>query len=629
MFCLIAQCSRSAGVRRKFAEAGKNALQSRGDYDILLYNAAPKKASVETIFRKKRSEPEGTMSFAAFSKDFTANMFTSVENQFITKYLPQADGDCVRVYLYGLYLCQCAGEFDAQTCAKLLKLSPEKLTEIFSFWEECDLVRVLSRKPLLVEYLPVNAAVGKPKAIRPEKYAAFNRELYKILQRAKKDFKPYEMQRILEFLENNPMEQEAFLLVAEYCAKKDGEKLSAAHILNKAAKLCRENKYTYDQVEADFADFNNREKDLSRIFVLLGIYRKPQENDYEFLNKWSARGMETGAIFACAEALKKGSLASLDVLVGELCDKGALTEDTAREYLAKRGQLADIVYKVARRLGIKVQNPRPFSEEYAEKWLEHGYDEESLLLVASLSMKLSYTFPEMDALLDCMYREGIVDAPGVKRYCATREAQLRLLQRIQTVCGVVKKTQSALDMVAAWHSWNFSDEMIMEAAKRSADAAAPLPYINKLLSEWKREGVVSPEEIPQHRTAPQQNAPRSETIAAADMRSERERHYAALRSEAIARAERAQNRAAQDTEFSNAESVLKKGEIELAKAEIYSPEKIPEIRERLRAAALRRSEALQRLGMHEDDLKPHFHCKKCSDTGFLPDGRMCDCFDKK
>ena len=47
------------------------------------------------------------MSFTAFSKEFTANMFTSVENQFITKYLPQADGDAVRAYLYALYLCSC------------------------------------------------------------------------------------------------------------------------------------------------------------------------------------------------------------------------------------------------------------------------------------------------------------------------------------------------------------------------------------------------------------------------------------------------------------------------------------------------------------------------------------------
>ena len=289
-------------------------------------------------------------------------MFTSVENQFITKYLPQADGDAVRAYLYGLYVCQCGGEFEAETAAKLLRIPLGKFISIFEFWEECDLVRILSRSPLMLEYLPVNAAVGKPKSVRPEKYAAFNREFYQLLQRAKKDFKPYEMQRILEFLENEPMEQQAFLLVAEYCVKKDGEKVSSAHMLNKAQKLCREHKYTYEQVEADLADFNAREKELTKLFILLGIYRKPQDQDYASLEKWSSRGMQTGAVAACAETLKKGSLASLDLLVEELAEKDCKTEKEAREYLKQREIRTNIVFKVARKLGVKVQNPRPFAE---------------------------------------------------------------------------------------------------------------------------------------------------------------------------------------------------------------------------------------------------------------------------
>ena len=128
------------------------------------------------------------MSFCTYSGEFR-NMFTSVENQFIVKYLPQADGDAVRVYLYGLYMCQCAEDFDGESAAKLLGIPYEKLKEIFAFWEECDLVHILSRDPLFVEYLPVNSAVGKPKTIRPEKYAEFNRTFYKILQRAGKEFK--------------------------------------------------------------------------------------------------------------------------------------------------------------------------------------------------------------------------------------------------------------------------------------------------------------------------------------------------------------------------------------------------------------------------------------------------------
>lgn len=569
----------------------------------------------------------GSMSFSSFSKEFTANMYTSVENQFITKYLPQADGDAVRAYLYGLYLCGCKEEFDAVSCSKLLKIPYERLKEIFDFWEDCDLIRVLSREPLYIEYLPVNAAVGRPKSIKPEKYLEFNRELFKLLQKAKKDFKPYELQRILEFLENNPMEQQAFLLVAEYCAKKDGDRLSSAHILNKAEKLCRERKYTYDLVEQELADFNVREKELSKIFTLLDIYRKPQENDYEFWDKWISRGMEAGAVYACASALKKGTLSTLDALIEELAEKNIFTADAAKEYLARREELTSAVFKVARKLGVKIQNPRPYAEEYAEKWLERGYDLESLSLIATLGMKLSYGFSELDALLDRLYQSGIVDEKGVRDYCAAQDRQLRLLQKIQASCGVIRKTQSALDMLSAWQSWNFSDEMILEAAKLSANASAPLPYMNKLLSEWKRTGAFRIDEIPA-RTAQagtQRNDYKSEAAIAADRRSDRERRYAARRNSAIQKAESARLQAEQDEGYRTAQTAVKKGEIALAKAEVYSPEKLETYKNALLKARADRAAALLRLGLSDEDFLPKFHCPKCSDTGFLPDGTLCDC----
>ena len=38
---------------------------------------------------------------------------------------------------------------------------------------------------------------------------------------------------------------------------------------------------------------------------------------------------------------------------------------------------------------------------------------------------------------------------------------------------------------------------------------------------------------------------------------------------------------------------------------------------------------LTAIGLTEDDLQPQYHCKKCSDRGFLPDGRACDCYEKE
>ena len=568
------------------------------------------------------------MSFSAFSKDFTANMYTSVENQFITKYLPQADGDAVRAYLYGLYLCQCKEEFDAESAAKLLKISYKRLVEIFGFWEECDLVHVLSRKPLYVEYLPVNAAVGKPKSIRPEKYLEFNREFYKLLQKAGKEFRPFEMQKILEFLEKEPMEQQAFLLVAEYCVKKDGEKLTSYHILNKAEQLCRERKYTYEQAEEYFSDFNAHERELSRIYALLGICRKPQESDYEFLEKWLGRGISVQAVYAAAEFLKKGSLATLDVIVDELCVREITTEDGARAYLKRREMLTSVVFAVARKLGVKVQNPRPFAEEFAEKWTERGYDEESLALLAATCMKLGYGFPEMDHLIDNLYHSGIVDEESVKAYCAAQNKDLRLLQRIEAICGVVKKTQATLDMLAVWRGgWNFSEDRILEAAKRSANASAPVPYINKLLSEWKRLGVALVSEIPEKVSAATAKTDyRTEAAIAADYRSERERFYAERRRQALAHVEAAQKKAENDAEYKTAESAVRKDEIALAKAEIFSPAEVPAIQNRIQSARAAMENALARLGLSEADFTPKFVCPKCSDTGFLENGKACDCY---
>ncbi len=568
------------------------------------------------------------MSFCTYSGEITANMYTSVENQFITKYLPQADGDAVRVYLYGLYLCQCAQDFDAESASKLLRIPMERLREIFAFWEECDLVQILSRDPLFVQYLPVNNAVGKPKAIRPEKYADFNRAFYKILQKAGKDFKPYEMQRIFEFLESQPMEQQAFLLVAEYCARKNGSALSCNHILNKAKNLCAEHIFTYEQAESYFSDYNVHEKDLSHIFTLLGIYKKPREEDYAFLEKWISRGAELKAVFAAAEYLKKGTLQTLDAVMEELFEKEAVTEEAAKEYLARRAEVTDAVYKVARKLGVKVQNPRPYADEYCEKWLERGYDGESLVLLASVCMRMGYGFAEMDTLLDGLYRDGIVEERGVKAYCAARDREMKLLQRIQSECGVVKKTQSALDMIEAWRGWNFSDEMIVEAAKRSASASHPLSYMNKLLSEWKQAGAFAPSEIPE-RTAAPSAAFKSEAAIAADKRTEREQFYAARRQRAISLAEEARKRAEASEEYRAADAACRKGEIDLARAEIYTPQQAGELGEALKRAQKERADALARLGLTDADLTPKFICPKCSDTGFLPDGRACDCYKIK
>ena len=120
------------------------------------------------------------MSFCSFSKDCSENSYVVLENKFITKYLPEADGFAVKVYLYGLYLCSHGvGDFTLSSMAEVLKCTTKDLEKAFAFWEDYDLVQIISKNPFAVQYLPVKSAVGRPKKVRYEKYTDFNKETEK------------------------------------------------------------------------------------------------------------------------------------------------------------------------------------------------------------------------------------------------------------------------------------------------------------------------------------------------------------------------------------------------------------------------------------------------------------------
>ena len=75
--------------------------------------------------------------------------------------------------------------------------------------------------------------------------------------------------------------------------------------------------------------------------------------------------------------------------------------------------------------------------------------------------------------------------------------------------------------------------------------------------------------------------------------------------------------------FSETESALRRYIIASAKREARGEPVDVEEGERLHAKL---KACLIEAGLTEEDLEPHWMCAKCSDTGFMPDGRPCDCY---
>lgn len=116
-------------------------------------------------------------------------------------------------------------------------------------------------------------------------------------------------------------------------------------------------------------------------------------------------------------------------------------------------------------------------------------------------------------------------------------------------------------------------------------------------------------------------------VQAANARADREQFYARRKNKATANADKVFERVMKSPEFYQATHELRKLDIEIAKAEIHTPQDVPKLTKRQKILQGVRAKALAALGLTERDLLPKWYCPKCSDTGYLPNGATCDCYN--
>lgn len=104
---------------------------------------------------------------ALFSFDNRFAMFdaTPVENLFLQEYMPNADGDFVKVYLYGLMQCyHPVQSASIETIARELRMEVRQVENAFGYWERVGLVRRVSDNPARLCLYQSQAAGTQPRA---------------------------------------------------------------------------------------------------------------------------------------------------------------------------------------------------------------------------------------------------------------------------------------------------------------------------------------------------------------------------------------------------------------------------------------------------------------------------------
>ena len=166
------------------------------------------------------------MSFCEYSSEVVSINSTQVDNVFFAEFMPNANGDYVKVYLYGLYKCASGKDNSLESFAKDLKMSADDIISIFYHWQELGLVQVITADPIMVRYLPIKNAIQKIKKYNVDKYTAFNISAQELI--GSKMLTPRELEEFYYLIENLKMEKEAVLKVIEYCVKLKGKNVSVS-----------------------------------------------------------------------------------------------------------------------------------------------------------------------------------------------------------------------------------------------------------------------------------------------------------------------------------------------------------------------------------------------------------------
>lgn len=553
-----------------------------------------------------------------YSKEFSAAGFTDVENAFISEYLPVSSGDAVKVYLYGLFLCQNPKlDQPLEEIAKNLAMTETEVIDCFYYWEEFGVVSVLSKEPFTVQYQPIRASyAAKPKKIKAEKYTEFSKGLQALLP--SRMISTGEYSEYFNIMETYSIKPEAMLMIVKYCADRKGADISYRYISKVAKDFGTRGINNVEKVEKELSSYILRTGLLERILRAMSLRRAPEIEDLTLLKKWTQElHFEEENIVFAASKIKKGNMEKLDEFLLQLYSTKSFSKEEIAEYLDRKKSVYELAIKINKALSVYVDVLDTVVDNYTNKWLSYGFSGEALLFIANYSFKSGKnTLQDMDELIETLRNRGFIDLSSVGDYFEGLIKADEFISKLLMTAGVNRRpTPWDRENLNMWKSWNFSEDMIMEAAKLSAGKSSPTAYINGILGNWKNNGVFNKEEI---------NAAPTNT----NSQEEYNREYERRRSLALSRAQKNNERAAELDGFMEIYGRLNGIEKDLAFAEIANNlDATTRLEDEKQTLTQKAEKLLESIGITLLDLSPRYACEKCKDTGYVGTHR-CDCFNK-
>jgi hypothetical protein len=560
-----------------------------------------------------------------FAKEFSANGKTDVENAFITEYMPLAEGDFVKVYLYGLYLCA-NGKTDVtlSEIAKNLELSEEKVIDAFKLWQEFDLVSFME-EPFSVIYQTINTSYAKAKKYKPEKYTEFCTALQNLFPNKAIGISEYS--EYFNIMEIYSIKQDAMLMIVTHCIERKGDTISYRYISKVAKDFGARGINTIEKVEQEISKYISRTAEIEKILKLMKSTKQPEVENLKLLNKWTNElGFNMESIYTAASTLKKGSFEKLDQFMMELYSLKCFSVEEIERHTEKKKELFDVSVKVAKALSLYFEVIDTVVDNYTSKWFEYGYQEDALIFIANYCFKQGKnTLSDMNVLIEYLFKRGLIEFSAVNEYFLRLEKDDEFIRTILDTLGLKRSiTNWDRDNLKIWREWNFSDEMIMESITRSVGKSNPVAYANAILGGWKSKNIFNKADI-ERLEKPDEISKANKPRVTIEMINAK---YGERRYKANEIAKKNLNKASTLPEFNDLHTRLKELDIEIVMKEFSgNKENIDTLQEERQQVNHKLIALLKTINLTLKDLEPKFKCDICKDTG-IDGASKCTCYEE-
>ena len=436
------------------------------------------------------------MSFCSYSKDTTVQGKTIIDNLFFTNYMPDATSEAVKVYLYGLYMCQVSEDLSITDMSNSLGLTVAEIKDYFKYWEEYGVLNIVSIEPFMVTYNNLTDNTLRYKKFKPEKYSEFSKAAQLLI--TDRMITTSEYSEYFQLMENTQLRPEALLMIIKYCIDMKGGNLTYKYIITVAKDFISRGITTEALIGKELTGYFTTTKEVAEVYRALKSNKKPEIEDIKTYKKWvSNYGFEHEFILSVITLSKCKTFKKLDGNIDELFSNKCFTYEDAEIFFKNKENLAKLTVEINKNLGIYIEVIDNEIISYVSPWISMGFSDETLLFIADYCFKKNKrTLEQMNDTIKSLYKLGLITLNSICEYIKNKTETDKFISKLLETAGVSRKINAwDRENVENWRGWNFTDEIILEASKLSAGMNNPIAYINGILSNWKSHGAYTLEEV--------------------------------------------------------------------------------------------------------------------------------------